>query len=103
METSQPSDRLFRLGNLTVDLEGYRAAFAGRLLRLSPTQLEVLATLLGNRGRVVSRAEFSAVTGLQYGRSVDVILSNLRKEVGCEFIRNVRGRGWTVVPEMLED
>ncbi len=84
------------IGTLWVDLDGYRAEFAGRALALSRSQLELLGILLANAQRVVSRAELSQALGLSRGRSVDVLLSGLRREVGREFVRNVRGRGWII-------
>jgi len=93
--------RWFELGSLEVDLETYRATLSDKPLDLSPTQLEMLATLLSNLGRVTSREELSRAVGLRRGRSVDVMLCSLRKELGRDFIRNVRNRGWIVDPEML--
>lgn len=89
------------LGALEVDLHGYRATFGGRPLSLSRSQLELLAILLANRHRVISRVELSGALGLVQGRSVDVLLSGLRREVGRDFVRNVRNRGWIVEPEQL--
>lgn len=89
------------LGALEVDLDGYRASLAGRTLSLSASQLEVLAFLLVNHQRVVSREELSKAIGLRRGRSVDVILWTLRKQLGPGAIRNVRNRGWVLVSELL--
>ena len=93
--------RSFELGALEVDLESYRATLSDKPLDLSPSQLEMLAILVANHGRVTSREELSKAVGLRRGRSVDVMLCSLRKELGHDFIRNVRNRGWIVDPEML--
>jgi DNA-binding response OmpR family regulator len=93
--------RSFELGALEVDLESYRATLWDKPLDLSPSQLEMLAILVANHGRVTSREELSKAVGLRRGRSVDVMLCSLRKELGHEFIRNVRNRGWIVDPDML--
>jgi DNA-binding response OmpR family regulator len=90
------------LGQLRVDLDGYRAWFAGRALELSRSQLELLAVMVANRHRVVSRDELSEALGLARGRSVDVLLTGLRHEIGRDFVRNVRNRGWIVEPQALE-
>jgi DNA-binding response OmpR family regulator len=78
-----------------------RASFAGRPLDLPPRALELLAVLVANRHRVVSRIELSDRLGLRRARSIDVLLSLLRRELGCDFVRNVPKRGWIVVPEVL--
>jgi two-component system, OmpR family, response regulator len=90
------------VGALHVDLEGYRADFEGRSLALSRSQFELLAILLVHRQRVVSRAELSEALGLSRGRSVDVLLSGLRRQIGRDFVRNVRNRGWIVEAGSLE-
>lgn len=101
-ETQQGLSDKFDLGALEVDLTGHRASFGGRVLNLSSSQLELLAILVSNHRRVVSRAELSESLSLERGRSVDVMLSTLRRELGRDFVRNVRKRGWIVVPEELD-
>lgn len=94
------SSRLY-LGALELDVEEFRAFFEGRELAVSASQMELLTILLNNQGRVVSRAELSKALGLARARSVDVILSSLRKEIGRDFVRNVRNRGWIVAGDAL--
>ena len=89
------------VGALEVDPEGYRASLSGRMLELSRSQVELLTILLTNLHRVVSRTELSQALGLIRPRSVDVLLSGLRHEIGRPFVRNVRNRGWIVEPAAL--
>src|SRR6266571_4038895 len=89
------------VGALQVDTESYRVSLAGRVLELSRSQVELLAILIANSHRVVSRIELSQVLGLLRPRSVDVLLSGLRREIGRPFVRNVRNRGWIVEPAAL--
>jgi DNA-binding response OmpR family regulator len=96
-----PSESVLVLGALEIDLAGHLAAFQGRTLQLSSSQFELLAILVANNRRVVSRTELSERLGLERGRSVDVMLSMLRRQLGCDFVRNVRKRGWIVIPEAL--
>lgn len=100
-DIAQSPLRSIELGPLEIDLESYRATLSDKPLDLSPSQLEMLAILVANHGRVTSREELSKAVGLRRGRSVDVMLCSLRKELGHEFIRNVRNRGWIVDPETL--
>jgi len=96
----QPSGAL-TVGALEVDPEGYRVWLAGRSLAVSRSQVELLTILLANRSRVVSRTELAQALGLARPRSVDVLLSGLRNEIGRPFVRNVRNRGWIVEPDAL--
>jgi DNA-binding response OmpR family regulator len=86
---------------LVVEPAAYRATLAGRVLPLSRSHLELLAFILANRDRVVSRDELAAAGGLAHGRSVDVALSALRRELGEGFLRNVRNRGWILEPDAI--
>jgi DNA-binding response OmpR family regulator len=98
---TMPSGSL-AVGVLEVDLDGYRASIAGRAIALSRSQVELLAMLLANRHRVVSRTELAAALGLVRPRSVDVLLTGLRRQIDRPFVRNVRNRGWIVEPAALQ-
>jgi DNA-binding response OmpR family regulator len=102
MSNAQVLAGVVAAGALRVDLEGYRAWLGDRPLVLSRSQLELLALLVVNRHRVVSREELSRALGLVRGRSVDVLLSGLRRAIGRDFLRNVRNRGWILEPAALE-
>lgn len=90
------------VGVLEIDPAGYRGWLRRKKLALTVAQLELLMFLIANRGRVVSRTELAHALGLRGGRSVDVLLTRTRKQLGCEFVRNVRSRGWILDPEALE-
>ena len=97
---SRSGSRL-EVGQLAIEPAAYRASLGSRTLRLSGSHLELLAYIVRNRDRVVSRDELAAVTGLEHRRSVDVALSALRRELGEGAIRNVRSRGWILEPDAL--
>lgn len=89
------------IGALEIDPSGYRARLSGRTLSLTPSQFELLAFLVTHRGRVVRREELAQAGHLEHARSVDVALSSLRRALGCDFLRNVRNRGWILEPVAL--
>lgn len=101
IETLPQPNGALTIGSLEVDPDGYRASLAGRALALSRSQVELLTILVANIHRVVSRTELSEALGLIRPRSVDVLLSGLRHEIGRPFVRNVRNRGWIVEPGAL--
>lgn len=98
----KPDGSALMLGPLAVDLDGYYAFLGDRPLALGVSELRVLGVLVANKGRVTSRKALSEALGLTGARSVDAILSALRKQLGPESIRNVRNRGWMLAPEELK-
>jgi DNA-binding response OmpR family regulator len=66
---------------------------------LTATESAVLAALMGNRGRVLSRRQLLAAAGHQSagGRAVDVYVAQLRAKLGPTVpIRTVRGTGYAL-------
>jgi two-component system OmpR family response regulator/two-component system response regulator QseB len=85
-------------GGLTVNLASHEASFRGQALRLSAREFSVLRALLDSPGAIVSKAQLEEKL---YGwgeeiesNAVDVYIHHLRKKLGTDFIRNVRGVGY---------
>jgi two-component system OmpR family response regulator/two-component system response regulator QseB len=83
---------------LTVDLATHEASFNGQPLRLSAREFSVLRALLDSPGAIVSKPQLEEKL---YGwgeeiesNAVDVYIHHLRKKLGADFIRNVRGVGY---------
>ena len=72
-------------GALQLDVAAYRVWFDGQLLDLTQTEFELLATLMRNKGRVLSRAQLlQAVQGTafeEFERAVDQHIKNLRRKI----------------------
>ena len=66
---------------------------------LRPAEAAVLAVLAESRGRVVSRRGLARRAGLSDAapRRADSVLVNLRRALGDDAIRTVRGRGWILM------
>jgi two-component system, OmpR family, response regulator len=74
--------------------------FKGEPVAVSPREFALLEALLARPGTILSRAQLEEKL---YGWSdpvesnaVEVHIHTLRKKLGAEFIRNVRGVGWMV-------
>ena len=87
-------------GGVTLNPATHEATCAGRPLRLSAREFALLQALMDRPGEVVSRA---ALEEKLYGwneeiesNTVEVHIHSLRKKLGAEFIKNVRGVGYKV-------
>lgn len=71
-------------------------ASGGSLPGLSPQELSVLRVLVDSRARVVGRRELARRIGLTDvdDRRCDSLLVPIRRTLGADSIRTVRGRGW---------
>ena len=89
-------------GTLKLDLARREATRSGRTLHLKPKEFELLAFLMRNRGRVVSRNQLLEAVwrydGFDQTRTVDVHVGRLRSKIegdhGSAMIITVRGAGY---------
>jgi two-component system, OmpR family, response regulator len=100
-----PADHpsVLELGDLTVDPATRMATRDGTQVELTATEFAVLEFLARQPGRVVSRAQLlEHVWDENYDGSpniIDVYVGYLRKKLGRELIRTVRGSGFVLEPE----
>ncbi len=101
---ARPAERL-AAGDLELDLGRHRVTVAGRLVQLTPTEFELLATLAREPGRVFTRGQLlDAVHGFSlesYERAIDGHVKNLRRklepDVGApRYILTIHGVGYAL-------
>jgi DNA-binding response OmpR family regulator len=111
MELTHESEVL-RAGDLEVRPADHLALVRGRALSLSVRELELLATLVRRKGRIVPREElYATVWGAPlraHDRSVDVYVHKLRSKLAravpeCRFIHTHFGFGYRFEPERSAD
>lgn len=89
--------------NLVLDLDNFSAAVDGAVYELTQREFEVLRELLTHQGRVLTRQNLLDRLWKYdfYGdeRVVDTHIKNLRKKLGIDFIRTVRGAGYKIERE----
>lgn len=91
---------VIRHGKLEVDPAAHAAALDGRPVELAPKEFAILLDLLENAGRVRSREQLEQSL---YGwgeevesNAVEVHIHHLRKKLGSELIRTLRGVGYLI-------
>jgi DNA-binding response OmpR family regulator len=97
---------ILRAGGLEVNWTTRSARVDGNDLELTGAEFELLALLVRNRGRVLSRErimdETRGVDWDAYDRSIDVLVSRLRQKLGDDarrpaYIRTIRGSGYQFI------
>ena len=91
---------VIRHGTLTLDPASHAVSVDGRAVELSAREFAILRVLLENAGRVMTRGQIEAAI---YGWSeepgsnaLEVHIHHLRRKLGSELIRTLRGVGYTV-------
>lgn len=90
-------------GSLSLDPAAHAVTLGGTLVHLPRREFALLQKLLDNTGHVISR-ELLTQTLYGWGEDVDsnaieVHVHNLRKKLGGNFIRTIRGVGYMAIKE----
>lgn len=97
---------MLRAGHLEVSWATHSARLGEQDLGLTSAEFELLALLVRNRGRVLTRERIMDQTrGIDwdaFDRSIDILVSRLRQKLGDDvkrpaFIRTVRGTGYIFI------
>jgi two-component system, OmpR family, response regulator QseB len=94
------ADPILVYGAIELDPASHQARVRGKPASLSAREFALLEALMARPGAVLSRAQLEAKL---YGwndavesNAVEVHIHALRKKLGADLIRNVRGVGWMV-------
>lgn len=94
----KPVQERISVGGVEFNPGAHSATLDGQPLELTSSELAVLEVLLRAAGTVVSRDTLAEeALGRRFSpldRSIDVHVSNLRKKIGQDAIRTVRGAGY---------
>jgi len=87
-------------GDVEFDPGARRVWLKGETVELSPHELAIAEALMSNAGRVLSRAQLeAALYGWAEGaesNTVEVNVHHLRRKLGADFIKTLRGIGYMV-------
>lgn len=91
---------VIEVGDISLDLRRRVATAAGRDVELSARELSLAEVLMRHRGQVLSREQLlSHVWGYDFdpgSNVVDVYVGYLRKKLGADLVRTVRGIGYRI-------
>lgn len=102
---SRSSNRKVTLGILSINFETYDLTVDGEKLHLTPSEFKLLAAMIHNRGKVMTRDQL--IDQIQgeginvVGRTIDTHVFGLRKKLGAwaDSIETIRGVGYRVTTE----
>ena len=100
IERKAEKEKVYRYGNLTLDLSRHEATFNNKTVELSSKEFDLLECLLRSKGRVLSRDYLmDEVWGYDYYggmRTVDVHIRRLREKLPIltEAIQTVKNLGY---------
>lgn len=91
---------LIQLGSITLDPAARRVTQSGREVELPGREFALLQLLLENAGRVLTRSQIEqSLYGWQDepdSNALEVHIHHLRKKLGSDLIRTLRGVGYTI-------
>ncbi len=94
------AEPVLRHGGLMLDPAGHRVEIDGKAVELSAREFAVLHALLANAGRVMTRAQLEqSIYGWSEepdSNALEVHVHHLRRKFGADFIRTLRGVGYTI-------
>lgn len=99
--------REVRMGACVFDPERGELRRAGKPVRLTSSEAQLLKLFAANAGRPFSRTDLCTRLGIALERSVDVQVTRLRRKIEEDpklplYIQTVRGVGYVLVPDRVE-
>jgi two-component system phosphate regulon response regulator OmpR len=101
-----PPHREVRMGPCVFDPERGELTRAGKRVKLTGSEAQMLKLFAANAGRAFSRAALCTRLNIQLERSVDVQVTRLRRKIEEDpklplYIQTVRGVGYVLVPDRV--
>jgi two-component system response regulator QseB len=97
------SEPVIRHRDIVLDPASHVVTRAGQSIEIAPREFAVLLQLLEHRGRVLSRAQLEqnlySWKDEVDSNAVEVHIHHLRKKLGAELIRTIRGVGYVIDKE----
>ena len=95
-----PRGTRLRVGRAELDLAARRATLGGQEVPITAREWSILDLLIRRDGRVVSRDEILDIvwgeTGAGSSASLDVMIGRIRRKLGENLVRTIRGEGYAL-------
>ena len=89
------------VGNATINLKKLTVKINNQIKKINPTEKKVLEKMLNAPGKIFSRREIGKVINITKERTVDVMITRLRKKIEIDpknpkYFQTIRGSGYVL-------
>ena len=93
--------RIIRFQNISIDLNKQMIARNDLEFKINNTEKIILEKMINNPGKVFAREDIGKIINLDKERSIDVIITRLRKKIEVDpknpkFLQTIRGAGYVL-------
>ena len=93
--------RAINFGNIKIDLTKLLIIKEKKELKINTTEKKILDKMINQPGKVFSRLEIGRLINLEKERSIDVIITRLRKKIETnpkrpKYLQTIRGTGYVL-------
>ena len=93
--------RAINFGNIKIDLTKLLIIKEKKELKINTTEKKILDKMINQPGKVFSRLEIGKLINLKKERSIDVIITRLRKKIEMnpknpKYLQTIRGTGYVL-------
>ncbi len=98
---SENLKRVIEFGSIKVDLNKLFIYRNQKILKINNTEKKILEKMINSPGKIFQREEIGALIDLEKERSIDVIITRLRKKIeenpkSPKFLQTIRGEGYVL-------
>jgi len=93
--------RVIDFGNIRIDLNKHIIFKEKKEFKINNTEKTILEIMINSPGKTFSREEIGSITNLDKERSIDVIITRLRKKIESDpknpkYLQTLRGEGYVL-------
>ena len=98
---SKSIKRIIEFDNITIDLNKHQILNKDKEYKINSTEKIILETMISSPGKIFSRDEIGKIINLDKERSIDVIITRLRKKIELDpknpkYLQTIRGEGYVL-------
>ena len=100
-KTQNKETRKIKFDNIEIDLNKSKIIRDGNEFKINSSERKILDKMIGSPGETFSREEIGKIIDLEKERSVDVIITRLRKKIEIDpknpkYLQTIRGTGYVL-------